>query len=109
MTVTGCSIRRCAARLKGGIRFHPNVDMQEVKALAAWMSIKCRIADIPYGRRQGRRVCGCTAAFRRRAGALDPRYTARIAPIIGEDTDIPAPDVNTNGQIMAGLWILILK
>ena len=89
---------------KGGIRFHPDVDIQEVKALAAWMSIKCAIADIPYG---GGKGGVCVDAQKLSEGELERLtrgYTARIMPIIGEDIDIPAPDVNTNGQIMA--WIL---
>ena len=89
---------------KGGIRFHPNVDMQEVKALAAWMSIKCAIADIPYGGGKGGVCVDVQQLSEGELERLTRGYTARIAPIIGEDTDIPAPDVNTNGQTMA--WIM---
>ncbi|HGP7192650.1 TPA: Glu/Leu/Phe/Val dehydrogenase [Neisseria meningitidis] len=89
---------------KGGVRFHPSVNLDEVKALSIWMTIKCCVAGIPYGGGKG----GIT---------LDPRdyseaeleriaraYAEAIAPLIGEKIDIPAPDVNTNGKIMS--WMV---
>ncbi|HFC8897957.1 TPA: Glu/Leu/Phe/Val dehydrogenase, partial [Neisseria meningitidis] len=89
---------------KGGVRFHPGVNLDEVKALSIWMTIKCCVAGIPYGGGKG----GVT---------LDPRdyseaeleriaraYAEAIAPLIGEKIDIPAPDVNTNGKIMS--WMV---
>ena len=89
---------------KGGVRFHPNVNLDEVKALSIWMTIKCCVAGIPYGGGKG----GIT---------LDPRdyseaeleriaraYSEAISPLIGEKIDIPAPDVNTNGKIMS--WMV---
>ncbi|MCF7845778.1 MAG: Glu/Leu/Phe/Val dehydrogenase [Candidatus Peribacteraceae bacterium] len=88
---------------KGGIRFHPQVDMGEVKALAGWMSIKCAVADIPYGGGKGgievdsAKLSGCELE------QLTREFTRAIAPIIGPRRDVPAPDVRTNGQIMD--WI----
>ena len=89
---------------KGGVRFHPNVNLDEVKALSIWMTIKCCVVGIPYGGGKG----GIT---------LDPRdyseaeleriaraYSEAISPLIGEKIDIPAPDVNTNGKIMS--WMV---
>ncbi|HGH7006582.1 TPA: Glu/Leu/Phe/Val dehydrogenase [Neisseria meningitidis] len=89
---------------KGGVRFHPGVNLDEVKALSIWMTIKCCVAGIPYGGGKG----GVT---------LDPRdyseaeleriaraYSEAISPLIGEKIDIPAPDVNTNGKIMS--WMV---
>lgn len=89
---------------KGGIRFHPNVNLQEVKALAAWMSIKCAVADIPYGGGKGGICVNPRELSQGELERLTRRYTSMIAPIIGPDNDIPAPDVNTNGQIMA--WFM---
>lgn len=89
---------------KGGIRYHQNVDESEVKALAAWMSIKCAIADIPYGGAKGGICVDPATLSRGELERLTRRYTAMIAPIIGMDRDIPAPDVNTNGEIMG--WIM---
>ena len=89
---------------KGGIRFHPDVSIDEVKALAAWMSLKCAVVNIPYGGAKGG-VCvdpsTLSAAERER---LTRRYTAMILPIIGPEKDIPAPDVGTNAQVMD--WIM---
>lgn len=89
---------------KGGIRFHPDVNIDEVKALAAWMSLKCAVVNIPYGGAKGG-VCvdpsTLSAAERER---LTRRYTAMILPIIGPEKDIPAPDVGTNAQVMD--WIM---
>ena len=89
---------------KGGIRFHPDVSIDEVKALAAWMSLKCAVVNIPYGGAKGG-VCvdpsTLSASERER---LTRRYTAMILPIIGPEKDIPAPDVGTNAQVMD--WIM---
>lgn len=89
---------------KGGIRFHPNCDLNEVKALATWMSLKCAVANIPYGGAKGGICVDPNTLSQRELCHLTRRYTFAIAPIIGADTDIPAPDVNTNSQTMA--WIL---
>lgn len=89
---------------KGGIRYHVDVNIDEIKALAAWMSLKCAVVNIPYGGAKGG-VCvdpsTLSAAERER---LTRRYTAMILPIIGPEKDIPAPDVGTNAQVMD--WIM---
>lgn len=89
---------------KGGIRYHQNCDLNEVKALATWMTLKCAVADIPYGGAKGGILVDPRTLSTRELRNLTRRYTFAIAPIIGSDTDIPAPDVNTNPQTMA--WLL---
>ncbi len=89
---------------KGGIRFHQNCDLNEVKALATWMSLKCAVANIPYGGAKGGIQVDPATLSQGELRRLTRRYTFAIAPIIGADTDIPAPDVNTNAQTMA--WVL---
>jgi glutamate dehydrogenase (NAD(P)+) len=85
---------------KGGIRFHPDVDIDEVKALAAWMTIKCAVVNIPYGGGKGAVKVDPAKLNRKELQRLTRRYTAMILPIIGPDKDIPAPDVNTNAETM---------
>lgn len=89
---------------KGGIRFHQDCNLNEVKALATWMSLKCAVANIPYGGAKGGIKVDPSTLSKRELCNLTRRYTFAIAPIIGADTDIPAPDVNTNSQTMA--WVL---
>jgi glutamate dehydrogenase (NAD(P)+) len=89
---------------KGGIRFHPSVTLDEVTALAAWMTWKCAVAQIPFGGAKGGVICDPTRMSRRELEALTRRYVAEIVDAIGPEKDIPAPDVNTNEQIMA--WIM---
>ena len=89
---------------KGGIRFHQNADLDEVKALAAWMSFKCAIVNIPYGGAKGGIKVDPSKLSREELIRLTRRYTTRILPIIGPHQDIPAPDVNTNGEVMG--WIM---
>lgn len=89
---------------KGGIRYHPSVDLSEVKALAAWMSIKCAVVNIPYGGAKGGVCVEPNKLSRRELEKLTRRYVSMIMPIIGPERDIPAPDVNTNGEIMG--WIM---
>lgn len=89
---------------KGGIRYHQDCTLNEVKALATWMSLKCAVADIPYGGAKGGIRVDPKTLSTRELRSLTRRYTFAIAPIIGSDTDIPAPDVNTNAQTMA--WVL---
>jgi len=89
---------------KGGIRYHPDTNLSEVKALATWMSLKCAVANIPYGGAKGGIRVDPNTLSKRELKALTRRYTFAIAPIIGADVDIPAPDVNTNSQTMA--WVL---
>ena len=89
---------------KGGIRFHQDISLSEVKALSIWMSLKCAVANIPYGGAKGGIKVDPKTLSKRELKALTRRYTFAIAPLIGPDTDIPAPDVNTNSQTMA--WVL---
>jgi len=89
---------------KGGVRFHPHVNLDEVKALSIWMTIKCCVAGIPYGGGKG----GITLDPRDYSEAelerISRAYSEAISPFIGEKIDIPAPDVNTNGKIMS--WMV---
>ena len=89
---------------KGGIRFHPQVTLDEVKALASWMTWKCATVGIPYGGGKGGVVCDPQILSRGELERLTRRYAFEIAPIIGPDRDIPAPDVYTDEQTMA--WIM---
>jgi glutamate dehydrogenase (NAD(P)+) len=89
---------------KGGIRFHPDVTLDEVSALAAWMTWKCAVAQLPFGGGKGGIVCDPTKMSKRELEALTRRYTAEIIDAVGPDKDVPAPDVNTNEQIMA--WFM---
>ena len=89
---------------KGGIRYHPDVTLDEVTALAAWMTWKCAVAHIPFGGGKGGVICDPTRMSRRELEALTRRYIAEIVDAIGPEKDVPAPDVNTNDQIMA--WVM---
>jgi glutamate dehydrogenase (NAD(P)+) len=89
---------------KGGIRYHPGVNLDEVTALAAWMTWKCAVAHIPFGGGKGGIVCDPTKMSRRELEALTRRYVAEIIDAIGPEKDVPAPDVNTNEQVMA--WVM---
>lgn len=89
---------------KGGVRYHPDVDLDEVQALASWMTWKCAIADIPFGGGKGGIICDPRSMSMGELERLTRRYTAACLDIFGPETDIPAPDVNTNEQTMA--WIM---
>jgi len=89
---------------KGGIRYHPSVSLNEVKALAMWMTWKCAVVGIPYGGAKGGVVCDPKGMSAQQLETLTRRYTTEIELLIGPDRDIPAPDVNTNAQTMA--WIM---
>jgi glutamate dehydrogenase len=89
---------------KGGVRFHPNVTEDEVKALSMWMSLKCGIADLPYGGGKGGIVCDPREMSFRELERLSRGYVRAISQIVGPTKDIPAPDVMTNSQIMA--WMM---
>jgi glutamate dehydrogenase (NAD(P)+) len=89
---------------KGGIRYHPRVSLDEVTALAAWMTWKCAVAHIPFGGGKGGVICDPTTMSKRELEALTRRYVAEIMDSIGPEKDVPAPDVNTNEQIMA--WVM---
>lgn len=86
---------------KGGIRFHPNVTMDEIKALSIWMTFKCSVVGLPYGGGKGGVVCNPEQLSAGELERLSRGYIRTIAPFIGADKDIPAPDVNTNPQIMS--------
>ena len=89
---------------KGGVRFSTDVSMEEVQALAMWMTWKCAVVGIPFGGAKGGVVIDPRALSRAELEDLTRRYTAEITPIIGPDKDIPAPDMGTNPQIMA--WMM---
>jgi glutamate dehydrogenase (NAD(P)+) len=89
---------------KGGIRYHPDVTLDEVKALAALMTLKSAVADIPYGGAKGAVICNPKVLSHSELERLTRRYAAEITLFIGPEADIPAPDVGTNPQIMA--WIM---
>jgi glutamate dehydrogenase/leucine dehydrogenase len=89
---------------KGGIRYHPQVDLDEVKALATWMSLKCAVADIPYGGGKGGVACDPKQMSAKEKEAVSRGWARAMAEHIGAWKDVPAPDVNTDSQTMA--WIL---
>src|ERR1700722_14242161 len=89
---------------KGGIRFHPDVSLDEVKALAMWMTWKCALVNIPFGGAKGGVICDPKSMSMQELENLTRRFTSEISFIIGPDKDIPAPDVYTTPQIMA--WIM---
>ncbi len=89
---------------KGGVRFHPGVNLGEVAALAMWMTWKCALAGLPYGGAKGGVRVAPEKLSRAELQRLTRRYTAAILPLIGPEKDIPAPDVGTNAQVMA--WMM---
>ena len=89
---------------KGGIRFDPNVTLDEVKALAAWMTWKCAVVNIPFGGSKGGVICDPLQMSIHELERVTRRYTAGIISTLGPDSDVPAPDVNTNERVMA--WLM---
>jgi glutamate dehydrogenase (NAD(P)+) len=89
---------------KGGIRYAPDVTLDEVKALAAWMTWKCAVMNIPFGGAKGAVRCDVTTLTKIELEKITRRYTSNLIDIFGPDRDIPAPDMNTNEQVMA--WIM---
>ena len=89
---------------KGGIRFHPDVTLDEVTALAAWMTWKCAVVNIPFGGAKGGVICDPSGMSAGELEKLTRRYTSGIMSFLGPDSDVPAPDVNTNERIMA--WLM---
>lgn len=89
---------------KGGVRYHPDVDLNEVMALSAWMTIKCAAVNIPYGGAKGGIRVDPFSLSEGELERLTRRYTSEIGIIIGPQKDIPAPDVGTNGKVMA--WMM---
>jgi glutamate dehydrogenase (NAD(P)+) len=104
--VTGYRVQHNLGRgpAKGGIRYHQDVTLDEIKALAMWMTWKCAVVGIPYGGGKGGVVIDPKKLSRREVEGLTRRYTTEISVLIGPEKDIPAPDVNTNAQTMA--WIM---
>ena len=103
---TGYRVQHSLARgpAKGGIRFAPDVTLDEVRALASWMTWKCAVVNIPFGGGKGGVVCDPNILSDTELEKLTRRYTAEIIDFIGPERDVPAPDVNTNEKIMA--WIM---
>jgi glutamate dehydrogenase/leucine dehydrogenase len=102
----GYRVQHSTARgpAKGGIRFHPQVTLDEVKALATWMTWKCAVVNIPFGGAKGGVTCDPKHMSQSELERMTRRYTSAILPLIGPGQDIPAPDVYTNSQTMA--WIM---
>ncbi|MFY9716445.1 MAG: Glu/Leu/Phe/Val dehydrogenase [Thermoplasmata archaeon] len=103
---TGYRVQDNMARgpTKGGIRYHPQVTLDEVRALAAWMTWKCAVVNIPYGGAKGGIICDPKSMSKGELERLTRRYASEISLIIGPEIDIPAPDVYTDAQTMA--WIM---
>jgi len=103
---TGYRVQHNVSRgpAKGGIRYHQDVTLDEVRALAMWMTWKCAVVNIPYGGGKGGVIVDPKKLSRREVEGLTRRFATEISPLIGPDRDIPAPDVNTNAQTMA--WIM---
>nr|MBI3612683.1 glutamate dehydrogenase [Nitrospirota bacterium] len=89
---------------KGGVRYHPDVNLGEVAALAMWMTWKCALAGLPYGGAKGGIRVNPEQLSRAELQRLTRRYAAAIFPLIGPDKDVPAPDVGTDAQVMA--WMM---
>jgi len=103
---TGYRVQHSVARGpgKGGIRFAPDVSLDEVRALASWMTWKCAVVNIPFGGAKGGVICDPNVLSASELEKITRRYTAEIIDYIGPERDVPAPDVNTNDQTMA--WIM---
>ena len=103
---TGYRVEHNTARgpAKGGIRYHPDVNLDETRALAAWMTLKCAVVGLPYGGAKGAVTCNPKVMSQNELERLTRRYTTEISVFISPEGDIPAPDVGTNPQVMA--WIM---
>jgi len=103
---TGYRVQHSIARgpAKGGIRYAPDVTLDEVRALASWMTWKCAVVNIPYGGGKGGVICDPTILSQRELERITRRYTAEMIDVIGPELDVPAPDMGTNQQTMA--WIM---
>lgn len=106
MTLRGYRVQHNVTRgpAKGGLRFSPGVDLDEVRALAMWMTWKCALVDLPYGGAKGGLAIDPSQHSTAELERATRRYTSEILPIIGPDRDIPAPDIGTNEQTMA--WVM---
>lgn len=89
---------------KGGLRYHPQADLDDVRALAMWMTWKCALVGVPFGGAKGGVTCDPLAMSSKELEALTRRFATELEPIVGPDSDIPAPDVGTNAQVMA--WFM---
>jgi glutamate dehydrogenase (NAD(P)+) len=103
---TGYRVQHNVSRgpAKGGLRYHPQTDIDDVRALAMWMTWKCALVDVPFGGAKGGVTCNPRQMSERELEAMTRRFATELEGIIGPDSDIPAPDVNTNAQTMA--WIM---
>lgn len=103
---TGFRVQHSIARgpAKGGVRYSPDVTLDEVRALASWMTWKCAVVNIPFGGAKGGIICDPHAMSQGELERMTRRYTAELVEFIGPEKDVPAPDVNTNEQIMA--WMM---
>jgi len=103
---TGYRVQHSASRgpCKGGIRYSPDVSLDEIRALASWMTWKCAVVNIPFGGAKGGVICDPKTMSQGELERLTRRYTAELIEFIGPEKDVPAPDVNTNEQTMA--WIM---
>jgi len=103
---TGFRVQHSIARgpAKGGIRYGPDVTLDEVRALAAWMTWKCAVVNIPFGGAKGGVICDPHKMSQGELERMTRRYTAELIEFIGPEKDVPAPDVNTNEQVMA--WMM---
>jgi glutamate dehydrogenase (NAD(P)+) len=103
---TGYRVQHSITRgpAKGGIRYHPDVTLDEIEALAAWMTWKCAVVNIPFGGGKGGVVCDPDKMSKAELERLTRRYAADLSDLFGPESDVPAPDVNTNAQVMA--WIV---
>ncbi len=103
---TGFRVQHNATKgpVKGGIRYHPDVTLDECRALAMWMTWKCALMNLPYGGAKGGVIVQPEELSKRELEKMTRRYITEISPLIGPERDIPAPDVGTNAQVMA--WIM---
>ena len=103
---SGYRVHHNSARgpMKGGMRYSPMVSLDEIKALSMWMTWKCAVVNVPFGGAKGGVICDPRALSNSELQDLTRRFTSEIAPIIGPDRDIPAPDMGTNPQVMA--WMM---
>ncbi|NQU50823.1 MAG: Glu/Leu/Phe/Val dehydrogenase, partial [Planctomycetes bacterium] len=103
---TGYRVQHSVARgpAKGGIRYAPDVHLDEVRALAAWMTWKCAVVNVPFGGGKGGVICDPRRMSQGELERLTRRYASSLLDIIGPERDVPAPDMNTNEQIMA--WFM---
>src|SRR5437870_9126148 len=103
---TGYRVQHSIARgpAKGGVRYAPDVTLDEVRALASWMKWKCAVVNIPFGGAKGGVICDPKKLSMTELVKITPRYTAELVEFIGPEKDVPAPDVNTNEQTMA--WMM---